>query len=304
MTEPSPLFHVSASKRFRARLRHAALTHMPVRLTRGRVTRLKSVRRLAVVERRIYLPHLPEGLEGLRIGHVTDLHIGELVPPSRLPDIITAVRALKADLLALTGDFIDLKQEVLDAVIPAIRQLEAPLGVWLVLGNHDHLVNGAELVRRFQEAGLRVLMGEHVVQGRDGASLVIGGIDFAHRMRELEQSVSRAFAKAPPVDEQSMRLLLAHHPHAFDAACRHDVDLTLSGHTHGGQVILASGGWRKGSLGLGNFGFRYTHGLYKRGYQYLYVSAGVGAWFPLRVRCPAEVACLTLTRRAEDAAGL
>ena len=80
----------------------------------------------------------------------------------------------------------------------------------------------------------------------------------------------------------------------FDPACRDGVDLTLSGHTHGGQLLISDKRGKKGSIGLGNLAFRYTRGLYSRGPHRLYVSSGVGSWFPFRFRCPAEITLLEL----------
>ena len=83
----------------------------------------------------------------------------------------------------------------------------------------------------------------------------------------------------------------------LDAACRHGLDLTLSGHTHGGQLLLSNHRGRKGSIGLGSLAFQYPRGLYRRGDHHLYVTSGVGSWFPWRVRCPAEIACLVMRRQ-------
>jgi predicted MPP superfamily phosphohydrolase len=91
-----------------------------------------------------------------------------------------------------------------------------------------------------------------------------------------------------------LKILLAHHPDAFDSAVKHGVALTLAGHTHGGQVVLANGRGKKGSLGLGSMTFQYPRGLYRRGNAYLYVNSGVGSWFPVRINCPPEIALLTL----------
>ena len=231
---------------------------------------------------------------------MSDLHIGELIQPHRLPGIVDAANALRPDLVAVTGDFVDLKLNVLGEVARELRRLAAPLGVFLVTGNHDHLVDGGEVVDVLRAAGLDVLMNEHRLTQFCGRAVTIGGIDFAHQDGRLGRYVARSFrgagARCRQGEREDLRLLLAHHPHAFEAACLHDVDVTLSGHTHGGQVVLWRRRSKKGSIGLGSIGFRYPKGLYRRGHQYLHVSSGIGSWFPLRVKCPAEVACLTLRR--------
>lgn len=281
----------------RARIRHAALTKAPLRLTGGWLARLPAITRLATVRRVIALPHLPRELDGLRIAHLSDLHIGELIQPHRLPGIVDAANALRPDMVAVTGDFIDLKLDVLDEVARELRRLVAPLGVFLVAGNHDHLVDGDAVVKCLRTAGLDVLMNEHRRAVFRGRAVTIGGIDYAHREQRLKRFVARSFRGAGARGGwEDLRVLLAHHPHAFEAARQHGVDVTLSGHTHGGQVVLWRRRSKKGSIGLGNLGFRYPKGLYRCGHQYLHVTSGIGSWFPLRVKCPAEVACLTLRR--------
>lgn len=286
--------HGSLSRRMRARFRHAAFTATPIWFSRGRLSRVNEKKKLAIVRRDIPLPELPDELDGLTIAHLTDLHIGRLTTPKHLPRIITTCQGLKADLIAVTGDFLDLSIKVLDDVIDAMRSLHAEHGVYFVVGNHDYLDNGPELIRRFRSAGLRLLMNEsHDIEAR-GKRIAVSGIDFAHKPADLARLVHRTLVRARSRQRPDLRLLLAHHPNAFDSACRHGVDVTLSGHTHGGQLILAETNGRRGSIGLGAMSFKYPRGLYRRGPSYLFVSSGVGSWFPLRVKCPPEVACLTL----------
>ncbi|MCX5660023.1 MAG: hypothetical protein NTW19_09915, partial [Planctomycetota bacterium] len=198
------------------------------------------------------------------------------------------------DLIAVTGDFVDLSLDVLDEVIAALRSLEAPLGVHLVMGNHDYLDDGPQLIRRFREAGLGLLLNESIDIPHNGCRISVAGIDFHHRPAGLARHVHRTLGAVRRRNEPDLSLLLAHHPDAFDFACRHHVDLTLSGHTHGGQLVFSNLRGKKGSIGLGSLAFRYPRGLYQRGHCHLYVNSGVGSWFPLRVNCPAEIACLTL----------
>ncbi|MCC7145298.1 MAG: metallophosphoesterase [Phycisphaeraceae bacterium] len=291
-------------RRFRARLRHAAFTRMPVRLSRGRVTTSRSMSRINLVQRSIALPQLPAELHGLRIAHLSDLHVGDLLEPDRLPDIVQATNDLGCDLIALTGDFVDLKLHVLPEVIAHLSKLSAPLGVWMVTGNHDYLVDGPRLIAQFRQAGLSLLVNESRLLHHRGQPLVIAGIDYSACSTQTKRSVADVFRPYPSSPSRPQRreksapprILLAHHPHAFESAYRQRVDLTLSGHTHGGQLVLTSNRGRKGSISLGGLACRYPRGLYRWGDRYLYVTAGIGSWFPLRIQCPAEIACLTLCR--------
>jgi predicted MPP superfamily phosphohydrolase len=253
-------------------------------------------RRPQIVERDVWLTALPDELDGLRIAHLSDLHVGHLFTPAKLTGVIEACGELGADLIAITGDFVDFSLNVLDSVLSAIGRLRAPLGVHLVPGNHDYLDDPPALLRRFEEAGLPMLLNRHIRLDCRGKSIAVGGIDWAGTTPKLAAMVRHAMATDDhqPHTKPDLRLLLAHHPHAFDEAHRQGVDLTLSGHTHGGQLMLTKGRNGKRPIGLGNLAFRYPAGLYRRGESRLYVTTGVGSWFPWRINAPAEIACLTL----------
>jgi len=287
------------SKRVRAKLRHAAFTTAPIWLTRGKLARAHNLRPIDLTHRTITLPHLPLALEGLTITHLSDLHIGRLTTPDQLPRILGAAQQVNGDIIALTGDFVDLSLKVLDEVIAGIQKLKAPLGVYLVPGNHDYLDNPHEFVSRIRRSGLRLMVDESDVISHAGCRIAITGLDYRHGKRRIASAVHRilrAARPAPTIPPADLSLLLSHHPDAFDTATRHRVDLTLSGHTHGGQFVLGDSVSRKGSLGLGSLAFRYPRGLYRQDNSYLYVTTGVGAWFPMRVNCNAEIAKLTLHR--------
>ncbi|QNN24530.1 metallophosphoesterase [Planctomycetales bacterium ZRK34] len=281
-------------KRQRAAFRHAVFTRGAVRLSGGRLARPRPGKDFAVNHRVIDLPRLPDELCGLTITHLSDLHVGELVTPAHLPYIVEAANALESDLIAVTGDFVDFSNVYLPAIIEAMKQLAAPLGVYFVLGNHDFLDNGQQVADAFLKAGLNLLLNNTVDLEHYEKRITVGGINWADKHTQIARDVRATVNQMPKAD---LRLLLAHHPHAFDAARRRGVDLTLSGHTHGGQVLLSNKRGKKGSIGLANFGFRYTRGLYQHGDSRLFVSSGVGSWFPLRIRCPAEITRLELQSR-------
>lgn len=285
-------------RRAKAKVRHAAMTHMPMLLSGGKLRQSKSVQHIQPIERDIALPDLPDALDGLRITHLTDLHIGSIVTPDRLPKIVEMTNAFEGDLIAVTGDFVDLSLNVLEPVVEAMKQLRAPMGVYFVPGNHDYLDDGPRLIAAFKAAGLRVLMNESDVIEKDSCRVVVSGIDYPHRKADTRSFVRDALKQAPRYATGDVRLLLAHHPRTFDVATKRRIDLTMSGHTHGGQVVFSNKRGKKGSIGLGSLAHRYPRGLYQRGQQYLYVNSGVGTFFPLRVKCPAEIACLTLKSQA------
>ncbi len=274
----------------RAALRHLIFTTGPDRLTGGRLLR----RHLAqpVLERHLDLfhPSWPLEFEGLRIAHISDLHVGDLLPVDRALEIIEQVRLLEPDLVACTGDVVDLDNHLAPPILDAIKSINAPMGEMLVLGNHDYLDSGDELARMARDAGLNVLRDEAIEIVRNGGRLALGGADWARTARECAARVARVTRSGP------INLLLSHNPKSFLAASAARVALTLSGHTHGGQIARRA---RPGhNLAL-------VHGLNRGHYQrcgsHLFVTTGVGAWFPLRVNCPPEIALVTV-RRAESPA--
>ena len=290
-----------AKKKQRARLRHAAFTRTPVLLAGGRKAQARRRRRIEINHHELRLPALPDALDGLRITHISDLHTGELLMPDHLPHIIDTCMRQEGDLIAVTGDLVDLRLgAVIDPLLEALRALEAPLGVHLVLGNHDYLDDGDQLAARLRDAGLSLLINEALMVERQDRRIAICGMDYEHKPRRLARLVrATKSAAGSAFGKADLSVLLAHHPDAFDAAHRYGFDVTLSGHTHGGQVTLSKARGKKGSIGLGSLAFKYPRGIYRRGDSYLHVTSGVGSWFPVRFRCPAEIATLTL-RSGDD----
>jgi hypothetical protein len=275
------------------RLPHRAATRAYRWLSKRKLLRLRPGEHFVIREHELALGHLPKSLEGLRIAHLTDLHVGPLLRPDHLPGIVEETNDQQCDLIAVTGDLIDHSNRHLPEVIDAMRNLEAPLGVYFVLGNHDYRDNVGQILRAFEKEGLNMLLNQAVSLEHRGASISIGGIDYAERRRDLLRLVR---ATATQMPRAGLRLLLAHHPHAFDVAAGCGIDLTLSGHTHGGQWLFRKHGAERPSLGLGNLAWRYPQGLYQRGRSKLFVSNGVGSSFPVRIKCPPEISILRLHR--------
>ncbi len=248
-----------------------------------------------VREQAVHLPRLPRKLSGLRIAHLTDLHVGSILTPDHLPGIVEAVNDTDADMIAVTGDMLDHAGDCIEAVAEAMADLDAPLGAYFVLGNHDYRDDIDRLIAAFNRRGLPLLINQSVRLVHEGCHITIGGIDYASNddvLRDHVRTTSRHLG-----GHDDLRVLLAHHPHAFDAAQTCAFDLTLSGHTHGGQLLLRRATADRTSIGLGNLAWRYSHGTYQQGHHHLHVSSGVGSAFPLRVRCPAEINVLRLRTR-------
>jgi hypothetical protein len=237
---------------------------------------LRQVEQFRIRRLTVPIPNLPPALEGLTIAQVSDVHVGRFTQGAVLERIVAASNALGADLIAMTGDLINFELRDLPRAIELTRQLRAAHGVFLCEGNHDLIEDGAQFVERVKRAGLRLLVDEAATLRIRGVDVQMLGLRWHSRVRALGDG--RAGGVFP--------ILLAHHPHAFDFA--EGIPLTLSGHTHGGQLMLTE------DFGCGPAFFRYWSGLYRREDRALVVSNGVGNWLPLRTRAPAEIVHLTL----------
>ena len=244
--------------------------------------------------RRFVLPiaELPKELDGMTIAQVSDMHVGRFTNGDVLKKMVRVVNEMSADLVLLTGDLINDALADLDTGLELTRALEARFGLAIIEGNHDLIEDPAEFERRVRASGIPFLLDESTIMNVRGFPVQLLGLRWtrAHGEgrdaaigAEVTKLVEQRTADAFPI-------LMAHHPHAFDAAAEAGLPLTLSGHTHGGQLMLNE------QLGFGPALFRYWSGLYERGQSKLIVSNGVGNWFPLRVNAPAEIVHLTLRR--------
>ncbi|HZL35157.1 MAG TPA: metallophosphoesterase [Tepidisphaeraceae bacterium] len=251
----------------------------------------------------LQIPDLPTALEGMTITHVSDTHIGKFLHASRLPEIADAVNALGADFIVFTGDLIDAALDDLPAGIDFLRRLKPRCGMAICEGNHDLFQNRGEFEWRIRDSGLPALIGEQRTllysppYPRKGQTYPVQFLGL--QWNPFDDWMNESFGYLHPlVRPDAFPILLAHHPHAFDPAARSGIPLTLSGHTHGGQIMLTP------NFGAGSLRFRYISGLYQKPGSQLIVNNGIGNWFPLRINAPAELGHVTLRRGRPDAAHL
>lgn len=235
---------------------------------------------------------LPAALDGLRIAQISDLHSGVFMPQAQLREVMALVMEQRADLIVLTGDFADHGVAELPALAATLPALGADLGVYGVLGNHDHYAP-ADKVRAAVGRGVTVLTNERRVLTIGGAQLVVAGIDDAGHYGAFHGSYADLDAALGDPVDGAFTMLLSHQPRMFDEARARGVALTLSGHTHGGQILGKIGGL---SLNPVYLVYDYVNGLYVRGGQQLYVNPGIGmVGIPIRL-VPPEVTVMTLRR--------
>jgi predicted MPP superfamily phosphohydrolase len=248
-------------------------------------------RRLVVRRRTLHLPQWPRALDGLRVGVMADLHSG--VPHAGLDAIgrwVAAMNAEAPDLIALVGDYADahvvwggrLEPEPVAAELAALR---APLGRFAVLGNHDWVQYGARSWTALERAGLTVLENRSEAVEARGLRLHVAG---AADTRIRRPDVAATLAGVPPGEPV---LMLAHDPDLFPEVPAR-VALTLSGHTHGGQIAIPL-------LRLpfipSRYGERYVRGHIAEHGRHLYVTSGLGtSAIPMRLFAPPEIVVLEL----------
>ena len=232
------------------------------------------------------IANLPPELEGFTVAHVSDLHSGIFCGPDRLRRIGDATNDLKADLIVVTGDLINSSIAEFEDAAASLRRLEAPHGLYLCEGNHDLFAGEAVFAQACAETGFPLLRNSAAVLSVRGRRLILGGLPWYSR--GFRGDPAAAAALFPPRQDGDVRVVLAHHPNLFDASAG-SADLMLSGHTHGGQLMI-------GDAGFGPLFFEYWSGLYRRGQSSLVVSNGAGDWFPCRIGAPAEIGQLKLVR--------
>jgi predicted MPP superfamily phosphohydrolase len=235
----------------------------------------------------LLLPSLPPELDGLRIALVSDLHVGTFTTGQTVKRVIEETNRLDVDLVLLPGDLINHALADLSDALDAVCNLQSRYGAFLSVGNHDLIEDGVEFVRRVK-ARVPLLLNESRLVPIRGQLVQLLGLAWNRDEVLIARSVRHLARRIAP---GAFPILLAHHPHAFDTAAAVGIPLTVSGHTHGGQLMLSEG------LGFGPLMYRYWSGLYRKPEHNgasLVVSNGVGNWFPLRVRAPAEIIDLTL----------
>ncbi|HEY2412553.1 MAG TPA: metallophosphoesterase [Pirellulaceae bacterium] len=240
---------------------------------------------LAVQQKTLRLPNLPEPLDGLRIAHLSDLHMTGQLGPEFYDCVVEETNALAPDIVVITGDILE-KEHCLPWIEPTLGRLHARHGKFFILGNHEQrLRDVASLRRSLTGAGLIDL-------GSKTQTLAISGVEVL-----LAGNERPWFGTAPELStlnpEPSFRILLSHTPDNFSWAKSCGFDLMLAGHTHGGQIRLP---WLGAIIAPSFHGSRYAGGLYFEPPTLMHVSRGLAGIHPLRLNCRPELALFMLKR--------
>jgi predicted MPP superfamily phosphohydrolase len=266
------------------------LRHALALRAESRHRRLHSLGRVRLEEHEIVSRLVEPCHDGVRLAHLSDLHLAAGLRPRRLLRAIELVNRLRPDLVLITGDFVCASVRPTDALSEALRHLRVP--AWATLGNHDYWSGAEQVERAVREGGVQVLRNSRATIELRGAPLHLIGVD---DFRTGHSDVAAAFAGLEP---GGTRVVLTHDPNVADDLVGHGAALIVAGHTHGGQIRVP-GLTREIAKRIG---VKYLAGFFQLGETRLYVNRGLGAAVPLRLAAPMEIALLTLrTARLEPA---
>jgi len=250
----------------------------------------------------IKIENIPDGLKGLTITLFSDIHAGQYMNEHDMREYADAVNDLRSDLIIIPGDFVNSLSEDAKPVAAAFRDLHAKYGVYGSLGNHDYFQNPdmvADILN--SESPIQVLRNKHMKINIKGSDLYILGLEDTRSsgasMNDVVLNYFDDLAASLNQNEatykNSTKILLCHKPYGFDDIAQRNVDLVLSGHTHGGQVVPFK--FEQINVSFASLVSKYIEGLYKIGKSNMYVSRGIGCvGLPIRINCPPEVTKITL----------
>jgi len=253
---------------------------------------------LEITRQRIRLARLPNAFAGFRIAQLSDIHIGPFMTEEQIRKYVRIVNDLKPDLIALTGDFVTWDASTQRAVVNALASLHAPFGIFGCLGNHEAWSHTeASITRMFQQVGIRILRRENVEVSTHGESFNLIGVDFEtsrHMGPGNEKFVLRYLEGVESLMAPGMvNILMSHNPDTFDRAEEMGIDLSLAGHTHGGQVALE---FVSPEIAPSRLATPYVAGWFQKPGGQLYVNRGIGTIGPpIRIGAPPEITVYELS---------
>ncbi|MGB7758258.1 MAG: metallophosphoesterase [Bryobacteraceae bacterium] len=252
---------------------------------------------LETVEQPIRLANLPPAFHGFRIAQLSDIHIGPFMPEEQIRKFAQIANALKPDLIVLTGDFVTHDADTQYAVVDALTGLRAPFGIYGCLGNHEAWAGAEDSITRLFAAGqVRMLRGASVPIAVGGDWFNLIGVDFQSRHRFGPSApVKRLLGNIESrIARGQVNILLSHNPDTFDRAAALGIDLSIAGHTHGGQAALE---FISPEIAPSRLATPYVAGLFRKPGGQLYVNRGIGTiGIPIRIGAPPEITVYKLER--------
>jgi predicted MPP superfamily phosphohydrolase len=252
-----------------------------------------------VVRVDVPVANLPPALDGFRIAQLSDIHAGDFMPPHEIRRAVEMANSLTPHIAVVTGDLVSGRGDPLAECVAELSRLKAPLGLLGCNGNHE-IYAGAEdeAEKLYQQYGMKMLRRASTQLSWNGAELNLIGVDYQHDLHLTGSRMPTLPGVAQLVRQDMPNILLAHDPNAFYRAAELGIDLTISGHTHGGQVNVEV---VKQSWSTARLMTRFIAGLYRRPMPqagreaFLYVNRGLGTLaVPVRLGAPPEITLLTL----------
>ena len=239
----------------------------------------------------ITIPHLPDEFKGFTIGMMSDIHSSTFMNKDDMNEYVQMMNGLETDLIVVTGDFVNSQTEEVYPFAEAFSNLKSPNGVYGCLGNHDFFAKDVERVaKEVDGCGVKLLRNDAVKIQMGNSFFNLIGVDDIGRNADPNDYMTRALAFAK---NDQPKIMLCHKPYFFEQAKDLGIDLTLSGHTHGGQIVF--GVINNMPISLSALFSKYISGLYTIGQSHLYVNNGIGfTGLPIRINCPPELTVITL----------
>lgn len=243
--------------------------------------------------RKIAFDNLPSQLNGLRILHITDSHLGIYKDNTHIEELLFSARQYNPDLILMTGDIAD-ELELLPETLKLVSDFDAPYGAFAVPGNHEYYRGIERFKQAHKDSPIPLLVDDGETININGQPVYIAGADDPRSMHgnyvaSLNKSIDNSLQNS---SSDSFKILMSHRPEALDRASELGVNLVLAGHTHGGQIGLADRSFFENFMPD-----RYLWGEYRINKTQMYVSSGIGHWFPFRLGCRTEAPVIELVSK-------
>jgi uncharacterized protein len=274
------------TKRFSAAVGSERSLYLASTFSKRARAAIAEANRIEIENISIYLKKLPKSIDGFRIIHLSDIHHSPLTNLEHIRNAVKIANSLKPDMFVLTGDYVSHEREYIEPVARVLGELSSKLGTFACLGNHDHWTDAELVTQAFRNAKIEVLINEGFRVKSGGESFWLSGVDdYMMGKTDIDSALKGSLAN-------EMKILLAHNPAVFSRAVFADIDLVLSGHTHGGQIKL---GKPRGRFFFPNRQRKLKNGLHQRKNSQIYITRGIGTVvLPMRYQCPPEISVLEL----------
>lgn len=248
-----------------------------------------------ITYRDISIPNLPPEFKGTTITLASDIHSSPYMMRDELISIAHTINSLQSDIILLPGDFVTTHRDELPPIVEAFSLLKAPMGVYATTGNHEFYVDADLVSEGIASAGITMIRNGNIPLTKGDATVYLLGVDdidsdgiLDHVDGKVAPHIDAVYSGVP---NNAATILMCHKPYRFEEYAKTDVGLIVSGHTHGGQIVLAKFG--KTVICPSAFASKYIQGMYtsENGSKtQMYVSRGLGTVaLPMRLNCPPEI---------------